>query len=58
MRIAFVWSGLNMDGLTASEKDRFITGLKRENVEIDKFLLFEMIGCPDEAIIKLAPLSR
>ena len=39
MKIAVVWSSPNLDGLTASSKNKFITGLKRTGAEIEEIHL-------------------
>lgn len=36
MKIAVVWSSPNVEGLTASAKNRFIDGLKKTGAEIDE----------------------
>ena len=39
MKIAVVWSSPNVDGLTASAKNRMVAGLKKAGVEIDEIHL-------------------
>ena len=42
MKIAVIWSSPNTNGLTASAKDRLITGLSKTGAEIDEIHLNKM----------------
>ncbi len=49
MKIAVLWSSPNSDGLTASAKDRFISGLQCAGAQIDEIHLNRLYGRDAEA---------